>query len=274
MESRWGARALTTLHCEHPVAVVWRFSGSPARTCGRSPTREAVPRRRVGSPGPHLLLRVLLRSKSWACIHACPPAPVALARVRAFARTRGNASQLWCRPWRCCVAFLEVRPALAAARPASQQVLGMHPCMPASASGAGPCAGVRQRARQCLAVTMPSVAVLCRFLEVRPAHPCAGVRQRARQCRAVTMPSVAVLCRFLEVRPAHPCAGVRQRARQCRAGALAHPINVLSIFAPPVHTPIAVPRLVRKKLSKVRATRLRHQPFTLCRSSRRFMKSA
>ena len=30
--------------------------------------------------------------------------------------------------------------------------------------------------------------------------------------------------------------------------------------SPPVHTPIAVPRLVRKKFSSTRATRLRHQP--------------
>lgn len=54
----------------------------------------------------------------------------------------------------------------------------------------------------------------------------------------------------------------------------AHPSSLLSILAPPVHTPMAVPMLVRKKLSSVRATRLRHQPLTLCTSSRRAMKSA
>ena len=48
----------------------------------------------------------------------------------------------------------------------------------------------------------------------------------------------------------------------------------LVIRPPPVHTPIAVPRLVRKKFSNTRATRLRHQPFNVCTSSRRAMKSA
>src|SRR5690606_11640259 len=52
------------------------------------------------------------------------------------------------------------------------------------------------------------------------------------------------------------------------------PTSLPSMRRPPVHTPIAVPRLVRKKLSRIRATRLRHQPLSVCTSSRRAMKSA
>src|SRR3546814_5677503 len=43
--------------------------------------------------------------------------------------------------------------------------------------------------------------------------------------------------------------------------------------APPSQTPMAVPRLVRKKFRTRRATRLRHQPRTVAASSRRAMKS-
>ena len=47
-----------------------------------------------------------------------------------------------------------------------------------------------------------------------------------------------------------------------------------SMRSPPVHTPMAVPRLVRKKFSSTRATRFLHQPLTVLTSSRRARKSA
>ncbi len=52
------------------------------------------------------------------------------------------------------------------------------------------------------------------------------------------------------------------------------PIRVPSIFAPPVHTPMAVPKLVRKKFTITRATRFFHQPRRVAVSSRRARKSA
>src|SRR5690606_2632121 len=86
----------------------------------------------------------------------------------------------------------------------------------------------------------------------KPAAAGAGARGRQRRVQAVPT-----------------------RSRGRRAGRVgAQPNSRASILAPPVQTPIAVPREVRKKLTTTRATRLRHQPRTLFTSARRAMKSA